>query len=95
MSVELSDMLCAFYEAIEQDASIGSSHISLYLALMRQTSFRMETQVSFFRSEVLYRARMSRRTFNKCMGDLQRLGYLLYEPSKDARIKSIVYFKRL
>jgi hypothetical protein len=48
MSAVLSDVLCAFYEAIEQDASIGSSHISLYLALMHQTAFRMEAPASFF-----------------------------------------------
>lgn len=94
--METVDWLSDFYEAISGDQRIGCSHISLYITLIHK-AFQLgwHQPISFYRNEILSHARISRRTYNKCMADLQAFGYLRYEPSTDSKTGSKVYLKRL
>lgn len=90
------EQLLAFYEAIEDSAQISAYHICLYITLVRLRSSRdWQNPITIYRNMVLHDARMGRKTFNKCMRDLIKLGYLKYEPSNNPAIGSKVYFNKL
>lgn len=94
--MECCKPLADFYEAIEDDARIGANHISVYMALLQKSVTDSESN-SFltYRSEIVGRARISRRTYNKCMRELQEFGYIKYEPSSDPARPSKVYLNKL
>lgn len=96
MSERKEIVLSDFYETILQDGRIGASHISLYVALLYQ--MQKENQLDHlyvYRTRLMRLAKISRRTYNRCMLDLQVYGYIRYEPSTDARIGSRVSFNKL
>lgn len=88
--------LADFYEAIEDDSRIGSSHISVYMALMVISGIGSGSNPFFtYRGEIIQRARISRRTYNKCMRELQEFGFIKYEPSSDPARPSKVCLNKL
>lgn len=94
--MELHEWLSDFFEAITAHPEIGAYHISLYLSLSHRKQQQQDANPFFiYREDIAYAARMSRRTFNKCMGDLQRLGYLRYEPATNASKGGKVFLNRL
>jgi hypothetical protein len=89
---QLSD----FYEIIADDARIGVSHICLYVALLYEWNLlAWRNPISVHRHSLMRHARMSRKTYNKCMKELQEYGYIKYTPSCHPFEGSQVYFKRL
>jgi hypothetical protein len=84
--------LVRFYEAIRLDARIGTSHISLYMALFllyNQNGFR--NPVNICRKEVMEIAKIKGvATFHKCIRDLSQSGYIQYFPSYNAAVFSQV-----
>lgn len=94
--MELHQWLCDFFETITDHPEIGAYHISLYLSLAhRKQQQGNANPFSIYREDIAASARMSRRTFNRCMGDLQRLGYLRYEPTVNAAKGGKVFLNRL
>lgn len=92
----MMETVIEFYDAISGDARIGCSHISLYMALLYLSSISGgSSPLIVYREQILCRARISRRTFNKCMADMVRYGYISYEPSFDPKKGSRVFLKRL
>lgn len=90
------EQLSAFYEAIAADARIGTSHICLYMALLNAMNpVYPEDEIEIDRNTVMRNARVSRRTYNKCMKELKELGYIKYSPSLNPFIGSKVSLKRL
>ncbi len=89
--------LAEFYEAIADDARIGVTHISLYMALLQQWNVSGGINpVSVVRSKIMKAAKINARyTYNKCMNNLQEFGYITYLPSSNPFICSKVYLKRL
>ena len=86
--------LTDFYEAIEDDARIGATHISLYMALLQEWNTTVaQNPLSVNRDTMMKAARMGRKTYNKCMKELQDYGYIKYEPSSNPLIKSKIYLK--
>lgn len=88
--------LTAFYEAIADDARIGPTHICLYVALLHE--YRRSQQKGFIeidRNTLMKHARVSRKTYNKCMKELQAFGYINYHPSLNPLVSSKVYLKPL
>ncbi|RAJ80126.1 hypothetical protein CLV59_105233 [Chitinophaga dinghuensis] len=86
------ERLTAFFEAVKNDNRIGSTHLSLYLALFQlwnQNDF--EDPVSIHRPEVLELAKISRSTYHRCMRDLNDHGYVKYIASYHPILGSIVY----
>lgn len=80
-----------FYEKIEKDPRIGSTHISLYMALLHICFSKGENPVQFKRQEVMRNAKINaRHTFNRCINDLSLYGYISYRPSKNRYCKSQV-----
>lgn len=90
------EQLSAFYEAIADTTQISAYHICLYITLVRlRSASGWQNPITIFRGPVMLDARMGRKTFNKCMRDLIRLGYLKYEPSNNPASGSKVYFNKL
>lgn len=70
--------------------------ICLYISLLRlRSQDGWRNPITIYRTTVLQDARMSRKTYNKCMRDLIQLGYLKYEPSINPISGSEVYFNKL
>lgn len=88
--------LAAFYEAIADDARIGTSHISLYIALLNEkNTLLVDGFMEIRRDALMKNARISRKTYNKCMKELQEYGYIKYQPSSNPMFGSKVLLKRL
>jgi len=85
--------LTSFYEAIRDDPRIGTSHISLYMALFQLYNLNgFRNPVTICRKRVMEVAKISGvATFHKCIKHLDEYGYIRYEPSYDSRVGSEVY----
>ncbi len=95
--MELFPPLTGFYEAIEDDARISTTHISLYMALLQQWNMTGGTNpLNIVRSNIMKTAKINARyTYNKCMNNLQEYGYISYTPATNPFNNSIVYLKGL
>lgn len=89
--------LTEFYEAIGDDARIGVTHISLYMALLQQWNINGGINpVTVVRSSIMKAAKINARyTYNKCMNNLQEFGYITYLPSTNPFACSTVYLRGL
>jgi hypothetical protein len=85
--------LTGFYTAIAADTRIGSSHISIYMALLQQWNLNGGTNpLKIERAIVMKAAKINaRQTYNKCIKNLQEFGYITYLPSLNQFTKSTVY----
>lgn len=96
MSMEIQQQLLDFCNTIEEDSRIGVTHISLYIALLYQYIIgSSQLPIDVNRNQLMIIAKMSRRTYNKCIKELNEYGYINYKPSSDPAKKSQVYLKRL
>lgn len=95
--MELFPPLSGFYEAIEGDVRIGTTHISLYMALLQQWNLAGgQNPLSIERAVIMKVAKINARyTYNKCMNNLQEFGYITYLPSSNQFTNSTVYLKGL
>jgi hypothetical protein len=78
--------LTRFYNAIQNDARIGSSHISLYMALFQLYNLNgFKNPIDIYRKGVMRIAKIRGiATFHKCINDLTAFGYIEYLPSYDS-----------
>ena len=85
--------LTNFYSAIKSDPRIGTTHISLYMALFQFYNLnRLENPIQITRTAVMEVAKISGlATYHKCMRDLVEFGYIQYLPSYNPAISSQVY----
>lgn len=89
--MELKTIWKTFYQKIEEDPRIGTTHISLFMALLHISQSKGENPVHFKRQEVMRNAKISaRHTFNRCINELSVYGYICYQPSKNGYCKSNV-----
>jgi replication initiation and membrane attachment protein DnaB len=95
--MELFPPLSGFYQAIADDARIGSTHISIYMALLQQWNLAGgKNPFSIERALIMKAAKINARyTYNKCMNNLQEFGYITYLPSSNQFTNSTVYIKTL
>lgn len=91
--MELFPPLTGFCKAIEEDARVGSAHISLYIALLQQWNLNGgNNPVAIERNAIMRASKISaRQTYNKCMNELHKYGYIIYKPTANAYSASIVY----
>ena len=84
--------LISFYSAIKSDPRIGTTHISLYMALFQFYNLnRLANPILITRTAVMEVAKISGlATYHKCMKDLVEFGYIQYEPSYNPAINSRV-----
>lgn len=90
--MELFPPLSLFYKAIADDSRLGSTHISLYMALLQQWNIKGGVNpVYISRTEIMKIAKINaRQTYNRCMNNLEEFGYIKYEPSLNGSVKSRV-----
>jgi hypothetical protein len=94
--METLQPLSDFYKAIEHDARIGSTHISLYFALLHKWNINHQNPFLVARDELMKTAKINaRQTYNKCMNELDEYGYIKYSPSSNPFEGSKVYLKEL
>jgi hypothetical protein len=93
--MELFPPLTGFYNAIEADVRINTTHISLYIALLQQWNLAGGKNPLTIKRDVIMNAAKinARHTYNKCINDLQEFGYITYLPSSNQFTNSTVYFK--
>jgi hypothetical protein len=84
--------LTSFFSAIREDHRIGTSHISLYMALFQLYNLnQFQNPVEITRSAVMEVAKISGlATYHKCIKDLADFGYIQYQPSYNPAISSQV-----
>ncbi len=85
--------LTEFYKAIAEDQRIGSTHISLYMALLQQWNINDgKNPVLIYRPAIMKAAKISsRHTYNKCINSLHEYGYIIYEASLNPVVHSKAY----
>jgi hypothetical protein len=95
--MELFPPLTEFYEAIEEDARIGTTHISLYMALLQQWNINGGINpIIIVRTIIMKAAKINARyTYYKCMNNLQEFGYITYLPASNPFSNSTVYLRGL
>ncbi len=84
--------LTGFFLAIQQDQRIGTTHISLYMALFQFYNLnRFTNPVSITRRAVMEMAKISGlATYHRCIKDLNEYGYIRYVPSFNPAVGSQV-----
>ena len=89
--------LTSFYSAIKSDPRIGTTHISLYMALFQFYNLnRLSNPILITRTSVMEAAKISGlATYHKCMRDLVEYGYIQYIPSYNPAISSQVFLLSL
>jgi hypothetical protein len=94
--MEIFPPLSGFYQAIADDARISSTHISIYMALLQQWNITGgNNPVKIERNIIMKAAKINaRRTYNKCINELQEFGYILYEPALNGSISSRVFLNK-
>jgi hypothetical protein len=75
--------LSEFFVAIEHDPRISTTHIGIYAALLQYwKKHNYDNPVQAYSHEIMQLAKISTRaTYNKVIKDLNRYGYIKYEPS--------------
>lgn len=69
----------AFFIDSDGDTRLAPVHMWLYMALLHQWAAAcFETPLAIRRDDLLSVARISRKTYNKCMRELQAYGYYIY-----------------
>lgn len=86
--------LSAFFQAIEKDFRISTTHIAIYAALLQ---FRMDkgfiNPLQAYSIEIQKIAKIaSPKTYHKCIRELDAYGYVIYVPTKNKNKRSKVYF---
>ena len=84
--------LANFYTAIKDDHRIGTTHISLYMALFHFYNLNgFQNPIEITRASVMEAAKINGiATYHKCIKDLQEFDYILYTPSYNPAISSKV-----
>lgn len=93
MNMDISPVITKFYIKIEEDARIGSTHISLYMALLHTQNLNGEASpFKIKRDVIMMRAKIqARQTYNKCMNELSSYGYINYSPASNGYDSSTVF----
>jgi len=83
--------LSAFLRVAQSDARLSCAHISLYFVLYEQWLLNeRQSPFSISRKKIMGPAKISIATYHKCIGDLNRYGYITYLPSYHPAIGSTV-----
>jgi hypothetical protein len=89
--------LTSFYDAIGDDNRIGTTHISLYMALFQLYNLKQFCNpVDITRASLMEAAKISGpATYHKCIKDLHDFGYIQYMPSFNPAICSRVFLLKV
>ena len=95
--MEQVKQLVNFYAAIKHDPRIGTTHISLYMALFHFYNLNeFQNPIEITRASVMEVAKISGfATYHRCIKDLHQFGYIFYTPSYNPSISSRVHLVRI
>jgi hypothetical protein len=81
--MEICQPIAGFFEAIECDARICSTHIGIYAALVQYWQANgFPNPMQAYAHEIMPLAKISASTtYHRCIRDLHDFGYIFYEPS--------------
>ena len=84
--------LTAFFQRTSEDHGLNATHVSLYMALFQFWNLnRFHNPISIARDEAMQISKIgSKSTYHKCMQELHRKKYIIYEPSCNPLKGSIV-----
>ncbi|QEE51503.1 hypothetical protein FUA48_09955 [Flavobacterium alkalisoli] len=86
--------LTAFFDRIQNDGRISSTHIGIFAALLhyrKQKGF--VNPIAAYSRQIMPLAKISAlKTYCRCLKDLDAYGYLRYLPSKKKTRPSIIHF---
>ncbi|QNS41669.1 transcriptional regulator [Chryseobacterium manosquense] len=84
--------LNGFYSKILNNDRLRPTHISLYMSLFQfWTTNRFKNQFRIVREEVMKASKIkSVATYHKCITDLHALGYIIYKPSFNPYMGSLI-----
>ncbi|MFA9391836.1 MAG: hypothetical protein ACERKD_18645 [Prolixibacteraceae bacterium] len=85
--------LLAVFEKMDADTAITPFHLSLYMALFRRWNLNFfRNPIAVSRDELMRHSKIgSVNTYTKCLKELDRMGYLKYEPSYNPHRGSVIY----
>ena len=92
----LSRVLPKFFQAMDSDPRISTSHMAVYFAMLRiwaDTGF--SGAVEIFASDGAKVAKLSKSTYFTCLRDLHDFGYLVYVSSFKNDVPSKVYLRKI
>lgn len=97
LQMEGLKVLTDFYIAIKDDHRIGTTHISLYMALFQfYISKDFTNPVEITRAAVMKVAKIQGiATYHSGMKDLNNFGYIEYKPSYNPAISSKVFLLKV
>lgn len=86
--------LANFYTAIKDDHRIGTTHISLYMALFHFYIMNdFQSPIKITRTAVMKTSKIyGLATYHKCLKELAVFGYIIYIPSYNPATNSQIYF---
>jgi len=89
--------LANFYAAIKDDPRIGTTHISLYMALFHFYNLNeFQNPIKITRASVMQVAKIGGlATYHKCIKDLKEFGYISYTPSYNPSISTKVHLLKI
>jgi len=90
------ERLSSFFAAIEHDPRIGTSHISLYCALLDafECGHLADGSIFLVSKQMMKKAKIfGLATYHGCLKDLHDFDYIIYKPSYNHRKKSKVFIK--
>jgi hypothetical protein len=90
--MDFNSVLYGFMDRVGEDHRIGPTHVSLFLAIpyyYKKQGYHMPVYV--YSKELMKQAKISALgTYHKCMRDLTGYGYILYVPSFNPVLGSLV-----
>jgi hypothetical protein len=92
--MEILKPLSDFFDSIKDDYRISITHIGIYAALLQYWADKgFVNPIEVYRYEIMQKAKISGPvTYHKCMRELNEYGYIIYQPSRNKKKKSKVYF---
>lgn len=89
--------LTGFFNRIALENSLNPTHISLYLTLFQCWNVnRFKNPITISRDEMMKGSKIaSKATYHKCIKELQRLGFLDYQPSFNPYSGTLVFVHNL
>lgn len=92
--MEASNVLSDFFTAIENDARIGTTHISIFAALVEfQKKCANANPIQVYSYQIMRIAKIAAPwTYHRCVRELSEYGYIDYRPSFNKTCGSKVFF---
>lgn len=88
----LAKVLPDFFQAMDRDPRLSSTHVSLYFSLIRQWA-RSDFKgcIRVYARHGAHRAKISMVSYIKCLKDMHEFGYIRYVPSYNSAEPSSIY----